>query len=329
MKYEAAIFDMDGTILNTSEDLTGALNYAMEETGHRHDYEVLHTKNFFGSGVVVAIRRALAYEAGTSFEDLVAFGTKNEKVPASVTEAEVNRVLDIFRPYYAAHCNLATGPFPGILDLLTHLRKAGVKVAVVSNKPDEAVQKLVSDLFPGYFDFALGQKDEIRRKPAPDMTLACVDALEVTADKCVYIGDSEIDIQTAANSKMDEIAVTWGFRSVDFLKKHGATVLVTTADELERAILGTDSMKLVYEEGQNRAALYDDEKLVGQCLYEEKGDHWIIVKTVVDPEYGGKGYARQLVDCVINQARGKGKRVGATCSYAKHVLTKPGYEDVK
>ncbi|MGN1408103.1 HAD-IA family hydrolase [Lactobacillus sp.] len=328
MKYEAAIFDMDGTILNTSEDLTNALNYAMAQTGHRHDYEVLHTKNFFGSGVVVAIRRALAYEAGTSFEDLVAFGTKNEKVPASVTEDEVNRVLDIFRPYYAAHCNLATGPFPGILSLLKKLRQAGVKVAVVSNKPDEAVQKLVSDLFPGYFDFALGQKDEIRRKPAPDMTLACVDALNVILDKCVYIGDSEIDIQTAANSKMDEIAVTWGFRSVDFLKKRGATVLVDTAEELEKAILG-DNMKLVYEESEKRATLYDEDKLVGQCLYEEKGDHWIIVKTVVDPAYGGKGYARQLVDCLVDQARAKGKRVGATCSYAKHVLTKPGYEDVK
>ncbi|MBT9076780.1 phosphoglycolate phosphatase, partial [Lactobacillus delbrueckii subsp. bulgaricus] len=136
------------------------------------------------------------------------------------------------------HCQIKTGPFPGILDLMKNLRQKGVKLAVVSNKPNEAVQVLVEELFPGSFDFALGEKSGIRRKPAPDMTSECVKALGVPRDKCVYIGDSEIDIQTARNSEMDEIAVNWGFRSVPFLQKHGATVIVDTAEKLEEAILG-------------------------------------------------------------------------------------------
>lgn len=238
MKYEAAIFDMDGTILDTSADLTSALNYAFEQTGHRHDFTVEDIKNFFGSGVVVAVTRALAYEAGSSRESLVAFGTKDEQIPEAVTQAEVTRVLEVFKPYYADHCQLKTGPFPGILDLMKNLRQKGVKLAVVSNKPNEAVQVLVEELFPGSFDFALGERSGIRRKPAPDMTSECVKVLGVPRDKCVYIGDSEIDIQTARNSEMDEIAVNWGFRSVPFLQKHGATVIVDTAEKLEEAILG-------------------------------------------------------------------------------------------
>ena len=94
------------------------------------------------------------------------------------------------------------------------------------------------ELFPGSFDFALGERSGIRRKPAPDMTSECVKVLGVPRDKCVYIGDSEIDIQTARNSEMDEIAVSWGFRSVPFLQKHGATVIVDTAEKLEEEILG-------------------------------------------------------------------------------------------
>ena len=236
MKYEAVVFDMDGTILDTSADLTTSLNYAFEKTGHRHDFTVEDIKNFFGSGVVVAITRALAYEAGSSLESLVAFGTKDEQIPEAVTQAEVDRVLKVFKPYYADHCQIKTGPFPGILELMQKLRQRGIKLAVVSNKPDEAVQVLVGKLFGKEFDFVLGEKGGIRRKPAPDMTSECVKVLAVPRDKCVYIGDSEIDIQTARNSKMDEIAVTWGFRKVPFLKKHGATVIVDTAEELYRAI---------------------------------------------------------------------------------------------
>lgn len=232
-----AIFDMDGTILDTSEDLSTSLNYAMEKCGHRHNYTAEDIKNFFGSGVQVAITRALAYENGASLADLVAIGTKEGKVPEAVTQQEIDKILTIFNPYYADHCKIKTGPFPGILDLLKNLRKAGIKLAVVSNKPDQAVRILVKDHFDGYFDFVLGQSSKIRRKPNPDMTIACLKELDADKENSVYIGDSEIDLQTAANSGLDEIAVTWGFRKPDFLIKHGATTLVDNTSELYNEIV--------------------------------------------------------------------------------------------
>lgn len=236
MKYQAAIFDMDGTILNTIEDLTNALNYAMKETGHRHNYTNEDTKNFFGSGVEVALTRALAYEAGASLDSLVAVGTKDEVIPESVTKEEVERISQVYRPYYAAHAGIATKPFDGIVEMIQALKAKGIACAVVSNKPDEAVQSLVKTFFDGVFDFSLGQKASIKRKPAPDMNEECLRVLKVAREHCVYIGDSEIDVQTAQNSAMDEIAVTWGFRSADFLKTHGANEIVNDSNELFAAI---------------------------------------------------------------------------------------------
>ena len=237
MVYKAAIFDMDGTILDTSQDLTTSLNYIMKEAGHRHDYTVNDIQNFFGSGVRVAMKRALAYEYGASVESLVAVGTDKETLPSEVTDEEVDRLLDLFKPYYAEHSNEKTGPFPGILEMFKHLHDTGLKLAVVSNKPDEAVQILVKQHFYDYFDFVLGQADQIRRKPYPDMVNKCVEELKIPLENCVYIGDSEIDLQTAANAHMDEIAVTWGFRNREFLKEFGAKTFVDNAQELEKAIL--------------------------------------------------------------------------------------------
>lgn len=238
VKYKAAIFDMDGTILNTIDDLTGALNYALEKAGHDHHYTSDDVKNFFGSGVQVAITRSLCKEAGSSFEELVKVGTKDEVLPASVTASEVNRIQKIFRAYYVDHCRIQTRPYDGILPMLKKLRQNGVKLAVVSNKQNDAVKELVADLFDGYFDFYLGEQAGIRRKPAPDMTNECLRVLNTSREEAVYIGDSEIDVQTAENSGLDEIAVSWGFRSVDFLHQHGAKQIVNDADELYQAIVG-------------------------------------------------------------------------------------------
>lgn len=238
MKYKAAIFDMDGTILNTIDDLTASLNYAMEKGGHRHDYSPDDVKVFFGSGVQVAITRALAYEAGSTFSQLIPIGTADEVLPEAVTKAEVERIQKIFRAYYVDHCGELTKPYDGILAMLKDLRKAGVKLAVVSNKQNDAVKELVADLFDGYFDFCLGEQAGIRRKPAPDMTNECLKVLGVKNEEAVYIGDSEIDVQTAANAHLDEIAVTWGFRSVAFLKAHGAILITNDTNELKQAIMG-------------------------------------------------------------------------------------------
>jgi phosphoglycolate phosphatase len=232
--YRAAIFDMDGTILNTIEDLTSALNYAMKKAGHRHNYSVEEVKQFFGSGVKVAMMRAIAYEEGMSEEELVKVGTADSSVKES---DEIDDIQKIFRPYYKEHCKIKTGPYEGILSLLMTLRKKGVKLAVVSNKQNDAVMELVKDQFEGYFDFVIGEKEGVRRKPAPDMIESCLAELHVNKEEAVYIGDSEIDIQSAKNAKMDCVSVSWGFRKRAFLEQYENIHIVDTVEELEASLL--------------------------------------------------------------------------------------------
>lgn len=232
--YSAAIFDMDGTVLNTVEDLKNALNVIMAETGHRHDWCSQDVRQFFGSGVQVAISRALAIETGAApYEELEFVGQPGDTITPRIDAREVSRIQGLFRPYYAAHCAVKTGEYSGISDLLRRLRKKGIKTAVVSNKPDPAVQKLTADYFPGLFDLALGEQAQIRRKPAPDMVRKALKDLALTPAQAVYLGDSEIDIETAKNAGLDCISVTWGFRSKTFLKNHGAQYLVDTPQEIE------------------------------------------------------------------------------------------------
>ena len=214
MKQIAAIFDMDGTVLDTLEDLKCALNYAFEEAGHSHDFKREEVALFFGSAVHVAIQRGLAREAGMQMEELLQIGTKGHETVDGIDEAEVNRIQAIYKPYYEKHCNDNTAPYPGIVDMIRDLRKQGIRCAVVSNKPDPAVQSLVADLFPDTFDFSLGEVAGLKRKPAP-----------------------EIDIQTAENSGLPCISVDWGFRPVSYLSSHGAEVIVSTAAELGREIM--------------------------------------------------------------------------------------------
>ena len=224
---------MDGTVLNTLDDLTSALNHVLDETGHDHTYGTAQVRQFFGSGVQVAITRALAIEKGiASYEQLEYVGQDGDTITPRVDAQEVRRIQDIFRPYYAAHCAIQTGEYAGISQLLRQLRAAGIQTAVVSNKPDPAVQKLTADYFQGLFDLSLGEQPQIRRKPAPDMVLKALKDLGLTPEQAVYIGDSEIDIQTAKNAGLDCISVTWGFRFKTFLEKHGARFLVDTPEEI-------------------------------------------------------------------------------------------------
>lgn len=238
MKYKAAVFDMDGTVLNTLGDLTDAVNYAMEQTGHRHDYTEDDTRQFFGSGVTVAITRALAREAGTPMKDLLQVGTDHDTITPAVDSSEVARISAVYTPWYAAHCDIKTGPYRGIPELLSTLRNAGVKTAVVSNKPDIAVQELVKELFPGMFDLSVGEMEGVRRKPAPDMTDKALRDLGITDRKeAVYIGDSEIDMQTAASSGLDCISVDWGFRGRRFLEEQHAQTIVSEPSQIADIIL--------------------------------------------------------------------------------------------
>ena len=237
-KYSAVIFDMDGTVLNTLDDLTDALNYALEETGHAHAYTTTDVRNFFGSGVTVALTRALAIEKGlASYDELEAVGQPGDKITPQIDSQEITRIQDIYKPYYAAHCAVKTGEYTGISSMICRLREKGVKVAVVSNKPDPAAQDLAAKYFPNRFDNVLGEQPGIRRKPAPDMVQKVLSDLAVAPEQAVYVGDSEIDIQTAKNSGLDCISVTWGFRPADFLKSHGASILVDTPEEIATIVI--------------------------------------------------------------------------------------------
>lgn len=237
MSYKAVIFDMDGTILNTLDDLRVAMNYALEQCGHRADWPNSTVRLFFGSAVDAAIRRALAREAGASEEELLTIGDTQDGSAFGVQTAEVERIKAVYMPYYAAHCNDLTGAYAGIPSLIRTLHEHGIRTAVVSNKPDAAVQTLADEVFPGLFDVSIGERAGVRRKPAPDMTMQALETLGVTPMEAVYIGDTEIDMQTAENADLPCICVTWGFRSRAFLVAHGAAAIVDRAEEILPLVL--------------------------------------------------------------------------------------------
>ena len=214
MKAELVIFDLDGTILNTVEDLNGSLNYVLERYGLPLR-TVTETARFLGNG----IRRLIELGAG-------------EGVPAETLDA----MFADFKVHYGAHCLDRTRPYEGIPELIAALRAAGRKTAVVSNKADFAVQELVERFFPGLFDIAVGEREGIRRKPSPDSVNEVLDRLGVSREKAVYVGDSEVDIATAKNAEMDCLSVAWGFRTEENLRNSGATAIVRTVADLQQAL---------------------------------------------------------------------------------------------
>ncbi len=207
MRCTAAIFDMDGTILNTLEDLTDSLNHALAETGFP-GRSIDEVRAFLGNGI----------------PRLVELG-----VPAGTDAARQAEVLAAFNRYYAVHCGDKTRPYDGITEVIRRLREDGVKTAVVSNKADYAVQILCREYFAGLFDEAVGLRDGIRKKPYPDAVNAVLTALGIDRREAVYIGDSEVDVHTAENAGMALVAVDWGFRSRQQLTEAGARVIVSDA----------------------------------------------------------------------------------------------------
>lgn len=215
MKYQLAIFDLDGTILNTLDDLHGSTNYALGQFGYplRTLEEV---RRFVGNGIRKLIERA---------------------VPAGLTEEQINAVHACFMEHYSVHCADKTQPYPGIPQLLRALRQTGVKTAISSNKADSAVQILREQYFPGLFDGATGERAGVPRKPAPDSVENLLRELHIEKAHAVYIGDSDVDVQTAKNAGLDSLIVTWGFRDGDYLREMGAERLVSTPEELLKALL--------------------------------------------------------------------------------------------
>ena len=215
MRYKLAIFDMDGTILNTIEDLTTSLNFALKNMGYPEHTED-EVKFFVGNGLHKTVERA---------------------VPAGISEDDLERTFYIFKAHYEEHSEVATDAYPGITELLKTLRKAGVKTAVVSNKLDGVVKSLADKYFPNLFDIAIGQQEGLETKPSPDEVNLCLNTLKIYKEDAVYIGDSNVDVETAKNAKMDLIAVDWGFRSREFLLDLGVDTVVSSAYEIEKLVL--------------------------------------------------------------------------------------------
>lgn len=205
-----AIFDLDGTILDTLEDLAGALNHALTEFGYP-TRTLPEVRSFVGNGIRNLIRRG---------------------APSGTPEETIDRLHAAFTAHYNAHCADKTRPYDGIPALLTALRDRGLRIAVVSNKPDGAVRPLCARYFPGLFDAAVGERTGVARKPAPDSVNAVLAEMGVDRTEAVYIGDSEVDIETARNAGMACISVDWGFRTRMQLQSSGASVIASTPGEL-------------------------------------------------------------------------------------------------
>lgn len=208
--YKLTVFDMDGTILDTLEDLKNSLNYALEQNG-MPTRTLDEVRRFVGNGIGKLIERG---------------------VPEGCSDADRMKVQETFFPHYAAHCNDNTRPYAGVIDVIAALRGAGYLTAVVSNKADFAVQDLCKIWFDGLFDAAVGEREGLQRKPAPDSVFEVCRLLNVAVEDAVYIGDSEVDLQTARNAKMDVISVDWGFRDAEFLRSIGADKIVSSSAEL-------------------------------------------------------------------------------------------------
>ena len=204
----AILFDLDGTLLDTLGDLHASTNAVLASFGYP-ERTVDEVRRFVGNGARRLIEQA---------------------VPAG-EDHRVDEVLAAFQTYYAAHCDILTRPYPGIPELLTRLG-AQYPLAVVSNKPDRAVKELASIYFPTLY--ARGESTDCPRKPAPDMVFAAMKALG--SDRCVYVGDSEVDVLTAQNAAVPCIAVTWGFRDVDTLQEAGAEYFCHNAADLPQII---------------------------------------------------------------------------------------------
>lgn len=220
--YTTVVFDLDGTLLDTIRDLHHALNHALGAFG-LPGRTLAEATAFVGNGIHRLVERG---------------------VPTGTDAATVERVFDEFNAWYAKHCNDTTQAYPGVVELVRELRAEGRHVAVVSNKSDYAVQDLVRIYFPGEFDAVLGVREGIRKKPARDMVDAALAEMgeaaqaDARAGRAAYVGDSEVDVQTAAAAEMPCVSVSWGFRSVDQLQEAGATTIVDTPAELGRVLRG-------------------------------------------------------------------------------------------
>lgn len=225
MKYELIIFDMDGTILNTIEDLTDCANHFCAQYGFKtHTYDEF--KFFVGNGIPKMIQRAL---------------------PKDIAPELYEKILSDYLEYYPKHSAEKTRAYDGIIECIKNLKKAGLTIAVNTNKIESAAIDLCNDYFPNLFDIISGSRKGVPPKPAPDGIFEILEKFGINRKEYInsgkkipacYIGDSDVDLQTGINSGLDFIGVDWGFRGKDFLFQHGAQKVLETAQELSEYILG-------------------------------------------------------------------------------------------
>ena len=208
MKYKAVLFDMDGTLLDTLADMAAAVNHILSVHGYPLR-TVEEVRAFVGNGARKLMERAL---------------------PPDVTGDAFEALLEEYRQWYEAHACVKTAPYPGVPAVLAALHRAGVRCAVVSNKPDGATRELAARFFPGLPAF--GQQDGIPAKPAPDMVYHALAELGVEASAAAYVGDSEVDVALARNAQLPLVAVSWGFRGREALEEAGAALVVDDAATL-------------------------------------------------------------------------------------------------
>lgn len=215
-KYTTIIFDLDGTLMNTLDDLTISTNHALSQMGFP-TRTIDEVRQFLGNGVRTLIEMAL---------------------PEKTTEDTIERTISCFLQHYTSHCKDHSRPYDGILELLSSLKKMGVKMAIVSNKPDVEVKKLNAEHFAEFIDVALGENEKsgIPRKPSPAMVYEAINQLGSEPEKCLYVGDSDVDILTARNAGIDCLSVTWGFKTAEFLSQFGATRMIDSPSEMLEVI---------------------------------------------------------------------------------------------
>ena len=203
-RYKAIIFDLDGTLLDTLTDLAEGTNYALRVNGFP-ERTLDEIRRFVGNGARKLVERA---------------------VPEGQVETALEQVRRDFDVYYKVHCKDHTGPYPRIMEMLKELVQEGFLLGVVSNKPDFAVQELIPEYFPGIFGSVSGEREGIAKKPAPDLIWEAMKNLQADSSEAVYVGDSEVDLEAAANAGIPCISVAWGFKGRKFLEEHRAEVII-------------------------------------------------------------------------------------------------------
>lgn len=222
MKINTIVFDLDGTLLDTIDDLADAVNYALRTNGlpERSRAEV---RSFLGNGIRVLMSKSS--------------GFSEEEAESRISREKFEEAFQCFKEYYVDHCLIKTQPYPGIMSLLDRLKAEGFKMAIVSNKLHAAVKQLADRFFSGYVASAVGESPTVRRKPCPDAVLTALSELGSTREESVYVGDSEVDIETSRAAGIPGISVLWGFRDRDVLERqYPEAHFIERPDQLPDAI---------------------------------------------------------------------------------------------